>query len=252
MKAIYNAIAPEPLPDDGKIWGYITRSSAGTVRIATTVSDSVCTALEIDDVVVTKSRDQYLSAGEHIIKFTLANSTTAPDMFRSSGPYTKYILPLSITAIAANAFYSSNTLIVFDQSKIITIGSVGFRSCSFVDNTINMPNLTTLGSNAFQATTIKIVNNLGEITDLPSGCFRDATSLEQITIPSTVTSIGDYCFYGNVANKLTIICEATAPPTVGTSWVQRAPKAIKVPSASVATYQAASGWSTYSSIISAI
>jgi hypothetical protein len=55
-------------------------------------------------------------------------------------------------------------------------------------------------------------------------------------------NVGDY-----QGKSVAIILHTTTPPTF--SWANTAPSAIYVPDAAVATYQAASGFSTHSSII---
>jgi hypothetical protein len=68
-----------------------------------------------------------------------------------------------------------------------------------------------------------------------------------------VTSIGDGAFRA-CSNLTTLTVQATTPPTLGSSALSgtNTNLVIKVPSASVNTYKAASGWSDYASKIQAI
>lgn len=77
--------------------------------------------------------------------------------------------------------------------------------------------------------------------------------LTTVTFPDTVTRIGVYSFYGNL--QLTeVISLATTPPTMQNNALQgnTSLQSIYVPDASVSAYQAASGWSTYASLIKPI
>ena len=77
--------------------------------------------------------------------------------------------------------------------------------------------------------------------------------IESITIPSNVTYIGTYAF--SMCSLLTsVTVEATTPPTLGEHAFDSnaSGRKIYVPSASVETYKAASGWSEYADYIEAI
>lgn len=90
------------------------------------------------------------------------------------------------------------------------------------------------------------------VRDVNQQAFLDCSGLTQVTLPSTIQSLGNQAFdYSGVA---TITINATTPPTLGDNVFTHASSLahIYVPAASVATYQAASGWSTYASIIDAI
>lgn len=89
--------------------------------------------------------------------------------------------------------------------------------------------------------------NLGGCTF--DGCFV----LASIIIPNSVTSIGNGAFY-DCTGLTSITVEAITPPTLGTDAFLNDTNLthIYVPSASVSAYQAATNWSSYASIISAI
>ena len=92
---------------------------------------------------------------------------------------------------------------------------------------------------------------LADSTKIPYRMFRYVFP-KSVTIPSSVTLIEDEALYNSPSTSLTV--EATAPPAVGTNalYYEKTAPAIYVPSASVSTYQAASGFSTYSANIQAI
>lgn len=90
------------------------------------------------------------------------------------------------------------------------------------------------------------------VRDVNQQAFLDCSGLTQVTLPSTIESLGNQAFsYSGVA---TITINATTPPDYGSNlfYEANALAHIYVPSASVATYQAASGWSDHASIIDAI
>lgn len=76
---------------------------------------------------------------------------------------------------------------------------------------------------------------------------------EFVTVPSSVTTIGNN-FCRNSPSLTTVVCYATAPPTLGQRCFMNSNSlaSIYVPDASVNDYKAASGWSTYASKIKQI
>jgi hypothetical protein len=84
-----------------------------------------------------------------------------------------------------------------------------------------------------------------------TNAFYSTTHLATINIGSNVTRLPNYFAY--LSPSKTITCYATTPPTYGTSSFNNTyVTKIYVPSESVETYKAASGWSTHASKIEAI
>lgn len=243
------------LPDDGRVWAYLTVPSDGSYQISyMTTGTGGFTALEIDGESVTVNKTQTLTEGEHLLKFTLQTPATLGAIFRERGYYTKIMLPDSITAIANYTFYNmtSSPEIVMDTTKITSLGQAVFRGGMKLES-LYFPNLTSMGASCFYYSRPSggcRVENLGQITTIPESAFREAY-VNLVTIPSTVTSIGNYAFAisSSYRSNLVIRCYAATPPTYGTSAIASAPKAIYVPPASVDTYKSASGWSSYATKI---
>lgn len=147
------------------------------------------TQIEIDGVVQPSVVESYTFStnGEHIVKYTLINSTS--------------ILEYS------------------------------FGGCGAIDSII-IPN---------------------SVTTIENYAFVECMGLSSVIIPDSVTAIGDYNFsYSYHLTSVTI--EATTPPTLGNNVFTGSSSGFKiyVPAASVETYKAASGWSTYAADIEPI
>lgn len=247
---------PPDYVDDGRVWCYCTIGSTGNYTVVyLPAGSSHWTALEIDGVEVSASKTQTLSAGDHLLKFTLGNPNTMPEgMFRSISLYSMIIFPGTVTTIGNMLFYPCDTAtkVLMDKSKITSIGQRAFQQAQVFIGDLDFPNLTELRENAFDrhyGGTAKI-KSLGSITTLPSSCFSQSP-YKTYVIPATVTSIGDQALLSWDYDK-TIICHAVTPPTVGSMWVYRAPMAIYVPAESVEAYKIATGWSSYANKIQAI
>ena len=212
-------------------------------------------------------------------------SVTIPSSVTSIGEYAFYecnsltnvTIPDNVTSIGNNAFYgcSSLTSIVIPDS-ITSISEYTFDGCSGLTN-VTIPNsVTNIGDGAFSQcsnlTSIAIPNS---VTSIGGGAFYLCTSLTSIIIPNSVinidqsafhtcsglisivigngvTNIGDVAF-GSCSSLTSVTVEATTPPSAGSSIFYYASNCpIYVPTASVDTYKAASGWSKYADRIQAI
>ena len=95
-----------------------------------------------------------------------------------------------------------------------------------------------------------VASGTGTAQDL----FANCTSLLSVTLNGSISNIRNYSFRG-ATNLREVIINATTPPTLGTNvfqYIDTSQLTIYVPDASVSAYQAASGWSTYASIIKGI
>ena len=195
---------------------------------------------------------------------------------------TSVTLPASLTVIGDNAFYfCTNLTTVTLLASLVSIGDGAFSSC-FNLTTVTLPaSLTSIGDNVFagcrsliftvtgsgplrtsndgimlirDTTVIAAPTASGSIT-VPDGitaignnAFGDSL-LASITLPASLASIGNNAFSGSL---ILVTCNAVSPPTLSGFIGDNSNLAIKVPAGSVAAYKAASGWSQYANIISAI
>ena len=120
---------------------------------------------------------------------------------------------------------------------------------------------TTLGNNSSpifnQISTVTSVSIPSSVTSISSAAFQNCTGLTSVTIPSNVNDLWNYTFYG-CSNLTSITIKATTPPDIAgslssdTAFGNTNDCPIYVPSASVETYKATDGWSSYASRIQAI
>lgn len=160
-------------------------------------------------------------------------------LYSSVPPVYKYKIKVSGGTSMTGVCDSTSALTSFDipinARKVLEI-EVG--ECVSTFGIANFPNLTSLTLS-------------DSVTTIKNNGFRYLTALTTVEIPSGVTSIGDYAFAGNSMTYITLL--PTTPPSLGNYIFYNTPiEHIYVPSESVDTYKAASGWSEYASIIEAI
>ena len=148
---------------------------------------------------------------------------------------------------------SMTTLTFWQTSTCKIIGENFCRNCSSLTTLINFPqDITTIESGAFADTSITNVS-LGEgLTTLGYEAFA-RTKLDSITLPSTFTTMGGSEF-SDTNTPRWAKCLATTPPTGCDPWSfsYGGTYPIYVPDDSLATYKAATNWSTYSTRIKAL
>ena len=136
-----------------------------------------------------------------------------------------------VTTIGDYAFYGSDITNIGIPKSVTSIGLQSFDSCVSLTSVTIPDSVTSIGGSAFSY----------------SG------SLTSVTIGNSVTSIGEAAFTSCTILSSVIIIAAT-PPNLGTRVfdynANNCP--IYVPAASVETYKATSGWSTYASRIQAM
>ena len=202
-----------------------------------------------------------------LTSITIPNSVTTIgyNVFSDCTNLTSITIPNSVTSIAESAFSSCTSLesITVDSGNSVydsrdncnaiieTATNTLIQGCA---NTSIPNNIISIADGAFcYCTGFTSINIPNSVTAICDSAFMSCSNLTSITIPDSVTSIGDYAFY-DCSSLTTITIQATTPPTLGDDAFSdnASGRKIYVPSSSVATYKAASGWSTYASDIEAI
>lgn len=167
------------------------------------------------------------------------------------------VIPPRIVMLPNNSFYQYGLLESVElPDGLVYIGETCFSGCLALKS-IDIPaNVEEIGITAFSGCTfLEHVNGLGDckIATLPSRCFQNCVSLTEVELPSTVTAMNAGCL-NNCSQLQSLTIKATTPPTLGTNALNNTHTdlVIYVPTESVDTYKAASGWSTYASKIQAI
>lgn len=160
-----------------------------------------------------------------------AGSYTSGPFYSTRSTLVSITIPKTISSIANYSFYGTAlTKIIFaEDSQLTSIGISAFESCRSLAS-ITIPNT---------------------VTNIGMYAFRFCNSLTSLVIPENVATIGQSAFdsCGSLTN-ITVL--ATTPPTLGYNVFSSNVTNIYVPAESVDTYKSASGWSSYTNIISAI
>lgn len=184
------------------------------------------------------------------------------------------ILGSNITSLSTNSFrfWSAATSIVFNAnvSNIPTQCFQGWSKCAGLN--LGGTPITAITDYSFADWGLAIALVLPpNLLTIDVGAFSNWTSCLELLIPNTVTSIATQAFYNWTAcKKVTLgtslasiasdalrnltacdelICLRSTPPTLASTALTglKSTCVIKVPSASLAAYQAATNWSTHAS-----
>lgn len=150
----------------------------------------------------------------------------------------------------------SGALTLSLPSTLKSIGQHSFSNMTSLNINLIVPNsVTTIASSAFNGNSSMIGVRIGNnVASLPTGVLAACSSIKTIELGSGITNIAANFLTTGVSVQ-TITITATAPPVMNASgsFVNIPTSAqIKVPSASVAAYKAATGWSVYANQIVAI
>ncbi len=192
-----------------------------------------------------------------LTSITIPNSVTSigAAAFDGCNYLTSVTIGNSVTSIDDNAFRDCYGLTsVTIGNSVTSIGGGAFNNCSSLTSITIPDSVTVINDYAFNSCiSLTSVTIPDSVTSISYGAFQYCTSLTSITIGNGVTSIGNYAF-SNCSSLTSVTVEATTPPPLGveSAFDDTNNCPIYVPSASVDTYKAASGWSTYASRIQAI
>ena len=170
-------------------------------------------------------------------------TSLAENAFSGRSSYIQNIyIPSSVKTVGVKALYFPNN---YNSS-----GFDGIQFSTFDGVTINKQNFAYCAMQEtadFTNATFNYDGNQGYM----SSVFSNVHGLKHLILPSSITNIGnmDYCY-----DLETLTIKAVQPPYIGSSILTHNTPltAIYVPAQSVDAYKAASGWSSFSSIIQAI
>lgn len=251
--------------------GYTPTPTGTPIYAWNTVEGFVC-----DECTPTKAMIHDESGNTYIISGSGEITQSEVQQYLSAA--TDIVITNNATAIGNNAFSGfSGVGFVRIPNNVLTIGDNAFNSCSVMTECQIPYGTATIGANAFGGCTSLMyvdipstVTSIGDgafgsclnfrytsipssVTSIPNNCFYNCDGLSDIELPSSITSIGDDAF-AECSGLYSVTVYNTTPPTLGSNVFQNTNSDLKiyVPSSSVDTYKAASGWSSYASKINAI
>lgn len=153
------------------------------------------------------------------------------------------------TRIGRNAFEYTRVSInqILASPTLTTIDQYAFAYCQR-SQVVSIPAGKTWGNYVFREALITEATLENGFTIIQIGMFYQCSTLTKAIVPATITEFKDLAFSGCFGLKdLTVF--ATTPPTIASNSLQGIASTciIKVPSASLAAYQAATYWSVHAS-----
>lgn len=186
----------------------------------------------------------------------------ATSLFQDCSALTHIDIPATVTLIGQNAFTgcSSLTSIVIPASTT-TIYNTAFNNCHGLQSIVVEPENTVYDSrNACNAIIKTETNELvigcdnteipDDVVTIGANAFYGRSQMTTIVLPASVTSIGSTAFMG-CGGVMEMHVNATTPPSLGNGVFGGSPAAVYpgipvyVPCESIAAYQAAAGWSSF-------
>ena len=170
--------------------------------------------------------------------------------FANCSSLASIIIPDGVTLIGEGAFGLCTSLTSITMPDSVTsIGDAAFYGCTGLTSMTIPDSVTSIGSAAFYyctgLTSIIIGNG---VTSIGDSVFYGCTGLTSITIPDSVTSIGNSAFEDCTnLTEIDFSTHTTVPTLISTNAFSNtsANLVIKVPSALLDEWKAATNWSTY-------
>ena len=247
----------------------------------TTYSAECDSSTELTTATTKPSGYQYSAMTEAVIGDCVTNIGNGA--FQNCTGLTSCTIGSGVTSIGQNAFNGCRSLTsIVIPSGVTSIGDSSFYSCYSLSSITIPDSVTSIGRNAFSytpwwtsysadtshhygnviyindvaykatATTITSAELKDSTVSIGGGTFQNCSGLTNITIPDSVISIGTYAFM-DCSGLTSVTVESTTPPALGSTVFYNTNNCpIYVPSGSVNDYKNASGWSSYSSRITAI
>ena len=136
----------------------------------------------------------------------------------------QYVIPSTVTSIAANAFQNCTglTSITIPPSVTIINGSAFFWCTGLTSITIPS-SVTVMGTYIFQGCTgLTNITLPSSLTSVINGLFYLCTGLKSVTLPATITTVGANAFFG-CSNLTSIYFLGDAPISFGTQTFSGCP-----------------------------
>lgn len=186
------------------------------------------------------------STSEFDIKLPNSVVTLSDYSFEYAG-MKNFDIGIGVTSIPTYCFQYTSKLVSFNFRNVKNIANNAFYGSNL--QTINIPNsMEMIGLGCFQNVKAVEINTGNGITNIPAFAFSGCTACLKFIIGSNITNIDSNGISQlNSCNEL--ICLPFNPPSLNTSALNnlKSTCVIKVPSASLSTYQTAANWSTHAS-----
>lgn len=170
---------------------------------------------------------------------------------------TSVTIPNSVVEMDEYAFYyCTNLLSATIGSGLSVISNSAFSNCSALTSVSIPSTIETIEDGAFKSCeSLSSVTIPNSVRIIKNSAFNGCHSLTSVTIGSGIEEIESYVFSSSPLQVIT--CTATTPPIIDTNTFKNismlpSNAVIRVPSASVEAYKAATNWSSYARIIEGI
>lgn len=221
-------------------------------------SCSSLTAVELPSTITTIGVSAFNGCSQLAKVNIPAGVTAIPDYaFYQCSSMTSFELPSALTSVGLSAFEKTNITTISIPNTVTTIKNYAFANTKLVSFTFPESLVpANLGTYVFfqcdKLASVTFPANMN-LTSIPAFLFHSCSKLQTISLPATITSVRQAAF-GNCSGLTTFICNAAVPPTI-TLATEGDPFygvsksiSVKVPASSVAAYQAADGWKSFTNI----